>query len=137
MLENRKTKPVLAVVLFALFFQNALATSTSSISAAAVGTVPSYADLLNASIDRHRTNEKLDEPDEALQLISANSGQTDPYEITAHLKRDFPSIDPGAKIRVLPIMRENLILKGTDYTRLVTSLTPLLKFYGLERKVIP
>ena len=95
----------------------------------------SYSDILSDSINRQRSNSKLDEVQETLEVLRA--GSETPKELTAALKRNYPLIPEGASIKVLPEMRQNLILKGPEYTRLVSALSSLLKLCQLENKLIP
>jgi len=97
----------------------------------------SYQQLLADSIAQHKNNSKFDEVEEALRLINANTSQLAPAQIITAIKGNLPTIDANAKIRVLPEMREALILKGDQYNRLAAAVAPVLKLYQVEGRVFP
>src|SRR5215831_1532551 len=132
--QPMNTKTALAIVLILGIAITSFARSNSS------DLIPdsiSYQQLLAESIEQHKDGTKFDEVQEALRLINANASQLAPAQITDAIKHGLPAIDANAKIRVLPEMREALILKGDQYDRLTTAVAPILKLYQLEGKVLP
>lgn len=97
----------------------------------------SYERLLAASAKQRQESHGFDEVQEAIKVIGAGGENIYASEVTAHLRKNFPAVDPKAAIRIPSEMRDALIFKGSDYERLVKNATPVLAVGWLDKKVVP
>jgi Peptidase family M48. len=96
----------------------------------------SYSALIQERLAK-RKEKNSDEVADALEIIGANKADLSASEITAHIKRELPSIDRHAPIRVLDEVLSRLVREGDDYKRLQATLRPLFQFLEVEGLVHP
>lgn len=96
----------------------------------------SYSQYSSETLGKYLTSSKqLDEVDISLSMIKNDLTNYYPSEITAAIKKSYPSLPEDKTIRVLPYVREHMISEGKEYERVKRIAGNLLKFMYLQERV--